>query len=34
MHCTIDKSTVDPDFAESIQLFVDDWSVGLKHALR
>ena len=34
VHCTIDKTEVDPDFAESIQLFVDDWAAGLEGALR
>ncbi|MEJ2631960.1 MAG: hypothetical protein P8011_09560 [Acidihalobacter sp.] len=34
VHCTIDKAEVDPDFAESIQLFVDDCSVGMDEALR
>ncbi|MEJ2479390.1 MAG: hypothetical protein P8Y78_04275 [Acidihalobacter sp.] len=34
VHCTIDKTEVDPDFAESIQHFVDDWATGLERALR
>ena len=34
VHCTIDKTCVAPDFAESIQLFVDDWAAGLDKALR
>ena len=34
VHCTIDKTEVDPDFAESIQFFVDDWAAGLERALR
>ena len=34
VHCTIDKTRVEPDFAESIQLFVDDWAAGLDKTLR
>lgn len=29
VHCTIDKTHPDPEFAESIRDFVADWAVGL-----
>ncbi|APZ42211.1 hypothetical protein [Acidihalobacter ferrooxydans] len=34
VHFTIDKSELEPDFAESIQAFVDDWAEGLERALQ
>lgn len=33
VHCTIDKTDPDPEFAESIDAFVEDWSAGLSEAL-
>jgi hypothetical protein len=30
VHCTINRSEHDPDFIESIELFVDDWRTGLE----
>jgi hypothetical protein len=29
VHCTINQQSHDPDFIESIELFVDDWQAGL-----
>jgi hypothetical protein len=34
VHFTIDKTDIAPDFAESIQSFLDDWSDGLEQALQ
>lgn len=33
VHCTIDKAQPDPEFAESIEMFVADWSDGMRNAL-
>ena len=33
IHCTIDKTQPDPEFAESIEMFVSDWSDGMRNAL-
>ena len=33
VHCTIDDRQADPEFAESIQQFVDDMAAGLQLAL-
>jgi hypothetical protein len=33
IHCTIDKTHPDPEFAESIEMFVTDWSEGLGRVL-
>lgn len=33
VHCSIDKSQPDPEFAESIEGFVADWADGLRRAL-
>lgn len=33
VHCTIDKAQPDPEFAESIEMFVSDWSDGVRNAL-
>jgi hypothetical protein len=33
VHCTINRSEHDPDFIESIRLFVDDWRIGLERAM-
>jgi hypothetical protein len=33
IHCTINRQTHDPDFIESIELFVSDWERGLSEAL-
>lgn len=33
VHCTIDKTQPDPEFAESIEVFVSDWSDGMRNAL-
>jgi len=33
VHCSVDKTELDPEFAESIQSFVDDWADGLEKAL-
>lgn len=30
VHCTINRTEHDPDFIESIELFVDDWRTGLE----
>lgn len=30
VHCTINRTEHDPDFIESIELFVDDWRAGLE----
>jgi hypothetical protein len=30
VHCTINRTEHDPDFIESIELFVDDWRTGLQ----
>jgi hypothetical protein len=30
VHCTINRSEHEPDFIESIELFVEDWRVGLE----
>jgi len=30
VHCTINRRQPDPDFAESIRQFVDDWAHGLE----
>lgn len=30
IHCTIDKTHPDPEFAESIHAFVTDWTAGLR----
>ena len=34
IHCTIDKRETDPDFIDSIHVFVSDWSSGIAAALR
>ena len=34
IHCTIDKTEQDPDFVESIYVFVEDWSKGISKALQ
>ncbi len=34
IHCTIDKTEPDSDFAESIRVFVKDWSNGITKALQ
>ena len=34
IHCTIDKMETDPDFVESINEFVTDWSDGITKALQ
>ena len=34
IHCTIDKRETDPDFIESIHVFVSDWSRGIATALQ
>lgn len=34
IHCTIDKTHPDPEFAESIHAFVSDWSNGVREGLR
>lgn len=34
IHATINRSEHDPDFVESIDLFVDDWARGLKELTR
>jgi len=34
IHCTIDKTETDSDFAESILDFVEDWSDGMTKALQ
>jgi hypothetical protein len=31
IHCTINKHEHDPDFIESIQVFVSDWSAGIRN---
>ncbi|HFD33011.1 MAG TPA: hypothetical protein ENJ28_09960 [Gammaproteobacteria bacterium] len=33
IHCTIDKKEEDPDFIESINEFVTDWSNGISRVL-
>lgn len=33
VHCTIDKTQPDPEFAESIEMFISDWSDGMRNAL-
>ncbi|HBU29181.1 MAG: hypothetical protein A2X71_01415 [Thiobacillus sp. GWE1_62_9] len=33
IHCTIDKTHPDPEFAESIETFVSDWSDGISKVL-
>ncbi|WP_295540102.1 hypothetical protein [uncultured Thiohalocapsa sp.] len=30
VHCTINRTEHEPDFIESIELFVDDWRTGLQ----
>lgn len=30
VHCTINRTEHDPDFIESIELFVEDWRAGLE----
>jgi hypothetical protein len=30
VHCTINRTEHDPDFVESIRMFVDDWRAGLE----
>ncbi len=30
VHCTIDRSAADPDFIESLEIFVADWRAGLE----
>ena len=32
IHCTIDDRETDPEFAESIEQFLSDWSAGLGRA--
>lgn len=34
VHCTIDDREEEHDFVESIENFVSDWALGLKHALQ
>ena len=34
VHCTINRRKPDPDFAESIRQFVDDWTHGLEQNAR
>lgn len=34
IHCTIDKTQPDPEFAESIHAFVADWADGVRDGLR
>jgi hypothetical protein len=34
VHCTIDKTHPDPEFAESIEDFVSDWADGLREHFR
>lgn len=33
IHCTIDKTRPDPEFAESIHTFVSDWADGVRDRL-
>lgn len=33
IHCTIDKTNPDPEFAESIHAFVADWAAGVRDVL-
>ncbi len=33
IHCTINTNQHDPDFIESIELFVTDWHDGIKNAI-
>lgn len=33
LHCTINRSDPDPDFAESIEVFLADWHDGLSRRL-
>jgi hypothetical protein len=33
VHCTTDKTQHDPDFTESIEVFVRDWAAGLRQLL-
>ena len=34
IHCTIDKTRPDPEFAESIRGFVADWADGVREGFR
>lgn len=34
IHCTIDKAEQDPEFIDSIHVFVSDWSNGMTQALQ
>ena len=34
IHCTIDKADQDPEFIDSIHVFVSDWSNGMTQALQ
>lgn len=34
IHCTIDKTQPDPEFAESIHAFIADWADGVREGLR
>jgi len=34
IHCTIDKTQPDPEFAESIHGFVADWADGVREGFR
>jgi hypothetical protein len=34
VHCTIDDREGEQDFVESIEQFVSDWAVGLRHLLQ
>lgn len=34
VHCTINRRAHDPDFIESIDLFVDEWKMGLERFLK
>jgi len=33
IHCTINRPDHDPDFIETIEVFVDDWREGIENAL-
>lgn len=33
IHCTIDKTQPDPEFAESIHIFVSGWAAGVREGL-
>lgn len=34
VHCTINRREHDPDFIESIELFVDEWEAGLARFMK